>query len=492
MDIASVPHYDSLHSDPSFKSKFSLQFQSKKMEKSYRQLILSDVATTLGLNHQERITTYVYTFSCVSVLFNASYLSTYFEKKSELSTLLTEVIILVSATIIGLLIYYFLFHKAMKTTFKSLLLILSYLAICEVIIVNNCLVKRETGENPIDYGFSSILGVLPLIYTSKFAIFHSFILYLFINFAISLSYLIIALVSEVNTQRVLIDFFFLLLILVLESRSFYSQEVRLREKYISVNVALSSTKKIEDRSPKTDIEEISHTIKEAIQLIPLISQQKVKNQVYIDKIFENLSKVMNMLGNRNSVYSVDIEALDKGIDNEEKKYLEETCIAPRRTQARSSTKYLVRKTIEVLSTYEIQELVGILKRIGKEWNFNVFFLQECSQNKPLSALGCYCMQKFHFDSSFIIPQSVSTDFFSSLEGLYKPNPYHNSSHATDVLSSYLYLVEQSVFKDFLQDYELFASVIALLGHDVAHPGVTNRFLINSKNGLAITCKFLHR
>lgn len=33
--------------------------------------------------------------------------------------------------------------------------------------------------------------------------------------------------------------------------------------------------------------------------------------------------------------------------------------------------------------------------------------------------------------------------------------------------------------------DLFASLVASLAHDVAHPGVTNRFLVNSRHKLAI-------
>ena len=119
----------------------------------------------------------------------------------------------------------------------------------------------------------------------------------------------------------------------------------------------------------------------------------------------------------------------------------------------------------------------------------MFFLQDCTQNKPLATVGQYCIQKYNLDSCFYIHVTVYKDFFSSLESSYKSNPYHNSSHAADVLCSYLYLIQNSIFSNYLQDYEILASIIALLGHDVGHPGLTNRFLINSKNALAITCKF---
>ena len=135
---------------------------------------------------------------------------------------------------------------------------------------------------------------------------------------------------------------------------------------MSISKVLSANKKTVDKSPKTDIEEISQALKESIQLIPLISQEKIKNIKHLDQIFENLSKVIKLLGNRNSVYSIDIEGLDKNIDDEDKKYIQETCIIPRNSFVRTSSKFLVRKTIEVLKNYEISELVGILKRIGKE------------------------------------------------------------------------------------------------------------------------------
>jgi hypothetical protein len=302
-----------------------------------------------------------------------------------------------------------------------------------------------------------------------------------------LTFLILALLGSQNIQKTLIEFFFLIGVVFIESHNFYLQEVLLREKFATMNnLILPEKKKNEDFSPKTDIEEITNMLKECIQIIPMIGQ-KDKNRFCAEKLFDYLCKVMNLLGNRSSVYSLDLEGLDNNIDNEDKKFIEETCIQPRRSLARNSTKYLVRKTIDVLRNYEMQELVGLLKRIGKEWNFDVFFLKDCTQDKPLQTIGSFCMQRYHLDSLFSIDQSTYEDFFSSLEGLYKPNPYHNSCHASDVLCSFMFLVSQSFFTDFIQDYEVLATVIAILGHDVAHPGLTNRFLINSKHPLSITC-----
>lgn len=471
-------------------SKFSLQFSDKKQEKFYRELVLSDIATTLGLNHRESLATYIFTLLLVSSLYISAYLATYFEGKSYLRTLLYQAILLASVTIATSIIYYMFFIKETLSNHKSLYLIVSYFMLTEIVIFNNVFVKAEIFPEQHEYGFTSVLGLLPMIYSSKFSVFTTFLMYIVINFIISITFLTVNLISESNTQKTLIEFFFLLCILLIESRTFYTQEYHLREKFLSMRAAIApETKKNEDLSPKTDVEQISRAVKESIQLLPLIRRKESTKTMYLDKIFENLSRVINMLGSRNSIYSVDVDDLDKNLDNEDKIFLEQTCIGPRRSQARTSTKFMVRKTIEVIKNYDIQELAGILKRIGKEWNFDIFFLKDCTKNKPLASVGSFCMQKYHLDTSFNISPNIYESFFSELEGNYKPNPYHNSTHSAEVLCSFLFLVQQSIFSDFIQDYEILAAVIAMLGHDVAHPGVTNRFLVNSKNPLAITCNF---
>ena len=63
-------------------------------------------------------------------------------------------------------------------------------------------------------------------------------------------------------------------------------------------------------------------------------------------------------------------------------------------------------------------------------------------------------------------------------------PYHNACHAADVMHSFLFFLLHSSLQSKITSLEILGSIIAILGHDVAHPGLTNRFLVNNKDDLA--------
>lgn len=75
------------------------------------------------------------------------------------------------------------------------------------------------------------------------------------------------------------------------------------------------------------------------------------------------------------------------------------------------------------------------------------------------------------------------------------NPYHNFAHAVDVLQCLFFMLcELSVLpftkkyksssklnrkpQDLLRPKDVFALLIAAIGHDAAHPGVNNMFLVS--------------
>jgi len=74
-------------------------------------------------------------------------------------------------------------------------------------------------------------------------------------------------------------------------------------------------------------------------------------------------------------------------------------------------------------------------------------------------------------------------YLQSLEDRYKPNPYHNSTHAADVVQTagvLMRAVGATLPGGRLPALERFAIVLAAATHDLAHPGVNNDFLVRTR------------
>ncbi|KAI7867749.1 hypothetical protein BDF14DRAFT_1742942 [Spinellus fusiger] len=91
-----------------------------------------------------------------------------------------------------------------------------------------------------------------------------------------------------------------------------------------------------------------------------------------------------------------------------------------------------------------------------------------------------------------IAQTQLYAFIMDLSSVYhEGNPYHNFAHAVDVLQCLYFLLCQTPWKplsplhSLLRPKDIFALFIAAIGHDAAHPGVNNMFLINASTPLAL-------
>lgn len=144
-------------------------------------------------------------------------------------------------------------------------------------------------------------------------------------------------------------------------------------------------------------------------------------------------------------------------------------------------------TFNVNLEYGLNELVAVLNQLGKNWNFDMFFVTEITKGKAINIIGRYCLSKFDLHSKFNIPEDTASRFFTALESRYKANPYHNSTHGADVLSSTFFLYNRSFLIGHMTDVEILGAIVATLGHDVGHSALNNRFLMNNRDPLAITC-----
>lgn len=96
------------------------------------------------------------------------------------------------------------------------------------------------------------------------------------------------------------------------------------------------------------------------------------------------------------------------------------------------------------------------------------------------------------------------NFITDLSTVYhNDNPYHNFSHAVDVLQCLFFMLCETGVLPFTNKHsdktrpqgillpiDAFALLVASIGHDAAHPGVNNMFLVYKKKKKAFCSKHL--
>ncbi|QDZ18091.1 3'5'-cyclic nucleotide phosphodiesterase [Chloropicon primus] len=113
------------------------------------------------------------------------------------------------------------------------------------------------------------------------------------------------------------------------------------------------------------------------------------------------------------------------------------------------------------------------------WNLNVFKLHEVSKERPLMCMIEHTFRELGLDMVFNIERETLVRFADMMERGYKANPYHNSTHAADVLHNMFCLIKGPPLCDFLSDLEILACLYAAIIHDLGHPGVNNALMIST-------------
>merc|ERR1719424_440871 len=131
------------------------------------------------------------------------------------------------------------------------------------------------------------------------------------------------------------------------------------------------------------------------------------------------------------------------------------------------------------------EDVGVTQEQYNSWGFNTLALTK--QQK--STLCLYTIMQFH-DGGITFVKSPEEErrlgrFVSACEKEYMENPFHNFSHASDVMHSVSRMMRVIESDSFLTELEQFCLLIASIGHDVGHPGVNNGFLSETSHELAL-------
>jgi len=128
----------------------------------------------------------------------------------------------------------------------------------------------------------------------------------------------------------------------------------------------------------------------------------------------------------------------------------------------------------------------IMDSINKK-DFDIFkYEKELGRDNILSSLTFQIF--FNFDLYTLINLEKMENFiFKIRDGYVKTNPYHHDLHAADVLQTCYSIIVHSNIREILEceSYDVISFFIAAIIHDYKHPGLTNGFLINTKDKLAI-------
>jgi len=144
----------------------------------------------------------------------------------------------------------------------------------------------------------------------------------------------------------------------------------------------------------------------------------------------------------------------------------------------------IRKT-NMVPSMNVEDFGVSQEEMYQTWAFNSLSLSK-PHNTSLSIL---IISRFHeAGDGFIRTQEDETTlqrFVSQLEKEYPPNPFHNFSHAVDVVNVVARLLRLIDSEAFLTELEQYALLIAAIAHDVGHPGVNNGFLSEVSHELAL-------
>ncbi|DBA01405.1 TPA: hypothetical protein N0F65_007302 [Lagenidium giganteum] len=145
--------------------------------------------------------------------------------------------------------------------------------------------------------------------------------------------------------------------------------------------------------------------------------------------------------------------------------------------------------LPTLPPWEDDVLGKVKQRIHQDgWDLDTLKIAEMTSNRPLMYVTAAMFEIHELHEEFRIDRVVLRNFLYMLDDGYLANPYHNSSHAADVVNSVNYLMStlsDGTIRDTLTNLEFYAALIAAAIHDFRHPGKSNNYMIKAKHDLAI-------
>jgi len=123
---------------------------------------------------------------------------------------------------------------------------------------------------------------------------------------------------------------------------------------------------------------------------------------------------------------------------------------------------------------EEHEIMEHLKGFD-DWGFDIFELCRITKGRPLQTLGWFLLSRHGLIQKFGLDEGTLQRWLAAIESRYHNNPYHNSTHAADVLQCVNFLLTTGNLGCMFAEIEILALLLSAIIHDVDHDGVSNDF-----------------
>jgi hypothetical protein len=205
----------------------------------------------------------------------------------------------------------------------------------------------------------------------------------------------------------------------------------------------------------------------------------------LEKVVEKLAIIAQLQTAKTMEHTEDMDDEDIGVLSLLKG---QNVVEEKKEQGRRSMAVVNRKSFHTGGMQKLRvEDFGVSSTMFASWSFNALAL--ASDKAQRLSLAVFTISRFHeagenFVSSASEEQRMK-HFMEACDKEYPANPFHNFSHAVDVLHGVARLMTIIGSEAFLTDLEQFSLLVAGISHDLAHPGVNNGFLIEVGHELAI-------
>ena len=388
-------------------------------------------------------------------------------------------------------------YKRFLSNVRLCYFLLGILIYTYLIMGQDFVLSRIFSDDPSDQSLPLDIGIISVTLMLRIILFDSYLYTLCsVVYALGL-YLGVSLSLSTDRTQVLSSFCVVFLALVFQLLE--SQQLEYRSKQIfwlqtrderTYKTSASMIPNAEagiSSEPELIIkacDKIQRNIKKARSVI---MYRDIKDSLKVSQI--ELDVIKQRIGN--ALYSTEVRLENTLIDADDKEFITQNFIdVGYKSSEKSSSAphtvldFAVSAVHYPFRHYGLDQMESVLSQVGQTWNFDIWFVQE-SIGQSLSVLGKYLFKKWSLTQYLMQTEEKVGCFFERLEAGYLDNPYHNACHAAEVAHSQLFFLMQSSLKGCLTSADLISCIIAALGHDLGHPAVTNRFLVNNRDKIAL-------